>query len=269
MNPGPIWLQIRSGRQVLLGTAAITAIAVAAPVLTIFCVVTLGMGVAPRNYLGILAIAAIIPLLIAPPISLFALSILKVLTLTLDRLDAYIQFDPLTGTLTRAYFLGQVRERLAGPGGGALLMVDADHFKVINDTYGHEVGDAALKRLAEVLRAASPVGALVGRLGGEEFGVFLSGAGYEAANEIANGLCDAMRDGGKFIAEHEISLTFTIGGAVHLSRDSIEQTMRRADAALYAAKRTGRDQVQMAGSGEGVPPPHGRGGAQPRRAARA
>lgn len=269
MNPGPLWLQIRSGRQVVLGTAAITAIAVAAPVLTIFGVVTLFLGVSPGNYLGILAIAAIIPLLIAPPISVFALSILRVLTLTLDRLDAYIQFDPLTGALTRAYFLGQVRDRLSGPGGGALLMVDADHFKVINDTYGHEVGDAALKRMADVLRAASPVGALVGRLGGEEFGVFLAGAGHDAASDIANGLCDAMREGGKFIAGHEIALTFTIGGAVHPRQDSIEQTMRRADAALYAAKRTGRDQVRMAASGDGASPPQGRDGAQPRRTVRA
>lgn len=217
--------------------------------LTIFCVVSLFLGVPAGNYLGILAIAAIIPLLIAPPISIFALSILRVLTLTLDRLDAYVQFDPLTGALTRAYFLGQVRDRLSGPGGGALLMVDADHFKVINDTYGHEVGDAALKRMADVLRTASPVGALVGRLGGEEFGVFLAGADAAAATAISESLCEAMRAGGKFIANHEIALTFSIGGALHQGAESLEQTMRRADMALYGAKRAGRDGIQIAGVG--------------------
>ncbi len=152
-------LRISSTRQVLWGTAAITAIAVAAPVLTFTVVLFFWLRVPLGGALGILAICATIPLLIAPPISFFALSVLRLLTVTIDRVDAYVRFDTLTGVLTRAYLLGQMRDQLAAAGGGAFLMVDADHFKKINDTYGHDVGDEALKRLAEVLRTTLTVDA--------------------------------------------------------------------------------------------------------------
>ncbi len=99
-------LRINSTRQVLLGTAAITAIAVAAPVLTFAVVLGVWMKVPLHASLGILAICAVIPLLIAPPISFFALSILRLLTVTIERVDVYVRFDALTGVLTRAYLLG-------------------------------------------------------------------------------------------------------------------------------------------------------------------
>lgn len=247
------WLRISSGRQVLLGTVIITAIAVSAPVLTFVVVLSFAVDVPPDVYLGILAICAIIPLLIAPPISFFALSVLRLLTVTIDRVDAYVRFDTLTGVLTRAYLLGQMRDQLAKAKSGAFLMVDADHFKMINDTYGHDIGDEALKRLAEVLRTTLTVDALVGRLGGEEFGVFLPGADDADAARAANALCEAMRRRGKSIAGHEISLTISVGGASHRGDESIEATMKLADSALYHAKRTGRDRFFIAGATDTMP----------------
>ena len=127
-------LRIRSGRQVLWGTAAVTAIAVAAPVLTFLLVFAFWVKAPIGTALAVLAICAAIPLLIAPPISFFALSVLRLLTETIDRVDAYVRFDSLTGVLTRAYLLGQMRDHLSSAGAGAFLMVDADHFKQINDT---------------------------------------------------------------------------------------------------------------------------------------
>ena len=246
-------LRIRSSRQVLLGTAAITAIAVAAPVLTFAVALTFWMRVPLGAMVAILAICAAIPLLIAPPISFFALSVLRLLTVTIDRVDAYVRFDSLTGVLTRAYLLGQMRDQLSSVGRGAFLMVDADHFKQINDTYGHDVGDEALKRLAEVLRTTLTIDALVGRLGGEEFGVFLPGAGDAEAAAAAMSLCDAMRLRGKSIAGHELALTISIGGATHRSDNSLEATMKLADAALYHAKRSGRDRFFIAEATETMP----------------
>jgi len=169
------YLRMRSARQVLLGTVVITAIAVAAPVGTFMVVMSFSPRLPWHVYFGVLAICAAIPLLIAPPISLFALSILRMMTITIERVDDYVRFDTLTGVLTRAYLIGQVRDTIARHRSSAFLMVDADHFKVINDTHGHDVGDEALKRLAEVLRTTLTIDALVGRLGGEEFGVFLPG----------------------------------------------------------------------------------------------
>jgi diguanylate cyclase (GGDEF)-like protein len=246
-------LRINSSRQVLWGTAAITAIAVAAPVLTFAVVLFFWTRVPLGGALAILAICATIPLLIAPPISFFALSVLRLLTVTIERVDAYVRFDTLTGVLTRAYLLGQMRDQLKAAGSGAFLMVDADHFKKINDTYGHDVGDEALKRLAEVLRTTLTVDALVGRLGGEEFGVFLPGAGDEEAAAAALSLCEAMRVRGKVIAGHELAMTISVGGATHRSENTIEATMKLADAALYHAKRSGRDRFFIAAATDTMP----------------
>lgn len=246
-------LRIASNRQVVIGTTIITAIAVSAPVLTFVCVLSLLPQVAIGTYVGILAICAVIPLLIAPPISFFALSILRLLTMTIERVDTYVRLDALTGVLTRAYLLGQMREKLAEHRGGALLMVDADHFKSVNDTFGHDIGDEALKQLAEVLRTTLTIDALVGRLGGEEFGVFLPGCNDAGAAVAADALCNAMRRSGRTIAGFDIGLTISIGGATHRSEDRLEATMKSADAALYHAKRTGRDRFYIAGASDTMP----------------
>ena len=246
-------LRINSARQVIIGTAAITTLAVAAPVFTLMAVMATWPRIPTATYFGILAIAAVIPLLIAPPISFFALSILRLLTDTIDRVDAYVRFDALTGVLTRAYLLGQMRDQLATHRSGAFLMVDADHFKAINDTYGHDVGDEALKRLADILRTTLTIDALVGRLGGEEFGVFLPGADDAAAATAAYELCEAIRKRGRGIAGHDINLTVSIGGATHRSSETLEGTMKLADAALYHAKRTGRDRFYIAEATDTMP----------------
>ncbi len=244
-------LRIRSSRDVLLWTGIITAISVAAPVVTLAVPMALMPNVSSRSFWTVLAICAAIPLLIAPPISLFALGMLRLLTMTIDRVDEYVRYDHLTGVLTRAYLLGKLRESL--PNGGAFLMADADHFKAINDTYGHDVGDEALKRLAEVLRLHSPTDAIVGRLGGEEFGVFLPGANDAGAAEAAAALCKAMRAKGETVAGHGLRMTISIGGAVHVKGHSLEKTMKLADSALYLAKRSGRDQFYIAAATDTMP----------------
>jgi diguanylate cyclase len=247
------YLRMRSARQVLLGTVVITAIAVAAPVGTFMVVMSFSPRLPWHVYFGVLAICAAIPLLIAPPISLFALSILRMMTITIERVDDYVRFDTLTGVLTRAYLIGQVRDTIARHRSGAFLMVDADHFKVINDTHGHDVGDEALKRLAEVLRTTLTIDALVGRLGGEEFGVFLPGATDAEAARAADDLCAAMRRLGRTVAGHDLHMTISIGGAVHHAANSLEKTMKLADAALYQAKRSGRDRYFIAEATDTMP----------------
>lgn len=244
-------MRIKSGRDVLLWTGVITAISVAAPMLALGVPLWLNPRTSMSMFLVVMAICAAIPLMIAPPISLFALSMLRLLTITIERVDEYVRFDHLTGVLTRAYLLGKLRENLAG--GGAFLMADADHFKAINDTYGHDVGDKALKRLAEVLQATTPADALVGRLGGEEFGVFLPGADNAMAADIAEKLCAAMRAKGDVIDGHPLHMTISIGGAVHLRDNSLEATMKLADSALYQAKRSGRDRFFIASATDTMP----------------
>ncbi|GEP02617.1 GGDEF domain-containing protein [Methylobacterium oxalidis] len=243
-------LRIRSGQHVLAWTAAATAISVAAPVCAL-AVALSAIDFGPVQFWGILAVCAAIPLLIAPPVALFLLSMMRLITITVERIDHYVQFDTLTGVLTRAYLLGRIRGAL--PSGGAFLMVDADHFKAINDTYGHDVGDEALKRIAEVLRATTHAESFVGRLGGEEFGVFLPGADDARAAAVASALCAAMRASGEVVAGHPLHLTISIGGASHLRTDPLERTMKLADAALYRAKRNGRDRFYIAAATDTMP----------------
>lgn len=245
------YLRIKSGRDVLKWTAIITLISVAAPVVAL-AVPMLGMPRLPASaFWATLAIAAIIPLLIAPPISVFALSMLRLLTMTIERVDNYVRFDTLTGVLSRAYLLGQIRDALQS--GGVFLMADADHFKQINDTYGHDVGDEALKKIAGVLRSALGPDALIGRLGGEEFGIFLIGADEARGAAAASAVCAAMREAGGVVAGHDLRLTISVGGASHRPDQALELTMKNADQALYQAKRSGRDRYYIMGAESVMP----------------
>ena len=243
--------EIRTMRKVYKLAAVTSLFAVLIPVL----IFTIPFAFFGMRYMGFFAVAFIpaffIPLLITPPIAIVVLNLFRVQTLTIDKVDQYVRYDTLTGVLTRAYLLGKAREILHR--GGVFLMVDADHFKAVNDTYGHDVGDEALKRMAEVLRKALSTDALIGRLGGEEFGVFLPGADDAAAAKAASDLCETMRREGQIIAGQQLDLTISIGGAKHISGEQLEKTMKLADTALYQAKRTGRDRYFIAGATDTMP----------------
>ena len=243
-------MKLTSQRQVVFGTALITFISVASPV-GVFMVVLSFFKVQSAVYWMIIGICAAIPLLIAPPIALLILSLLRLISETIEKVDAVVRRDPLTGISTRAFFLEQVRERLDH--GGAFLMVDADHFKSINDTYGHDVGDAVLRRIAEILSLSSdlaPGAALTGRLGGEEFGIFIEGASEEQAALFAAAIGSAIRMKARNIPGCDSAVTVSVGVAVHDRSDRLEETMKRADVALYQAKNAGRDRYFLANASQ-------------------
>jgi diguanylate cyclase (GGDEF)-like protein len=156
--------------------------------------------------------------------------------------------DALTGALNRAQLLtlGQrelERVRMTGQG-LAVLMLDIDHFKSINDRYGHAAGDAALKHLVGKLIGCVRRIDLVGRLGGEEFAIILPAIPSTAAMQAAERLRVVAADPP---VEHDgvrIDLTVSIGLAVARDSDrTIDQALARADTALYAAKGNGRNCV--------------------------
>lgn len=251
MEPTRFPFLVRTRRHVWLGVAAITVTCMATASGAVL-VLVLGVFRAPLSVALLWTLPALLlPAMIAPPVAWFGLSVARMLTSTIDRVDEFVRHDTLTGVLTRAYLLGKVREVL--PRGGTFLMVDADHFKAINDTYGHDVGDEALKRIAEALRRAAPGDALVGRLGGEEFGVFLPGLREQEAATAAEALIRTMRELGRSVAGHELNMTISVGGAEHLPDRSFEATMKLADQALYHAKRTGRDRFYIAAATDTMP----------------
>ncbi|HEX6500204.1 MAG TPA: GGDEF domain-containing protein [Micromonosporaceae bacterium] len=163
---------------------------------------------------------------------------------TLDRLHRRATSDPLTG-------LGHLRpfeQRLAGtlPDGTALIAIDVDGFKLVNDTYGHQAGDQALVKLARALQAALRAEDELYRIGGDEFAAIVDVDRPDEAVAIAERLVHAAR---------RIGHTISVGVAIQRAGDSGAETLRRADEALYAAKRCGRDNVKLANGLADVPVP--------------
>lgn len=157
--------------------------------------------------------------------------------------------DGLTGLMNRRYFVLRAEEELKRAqrykGFCALLVIDIDHFKTVNDTYGHAVGDEALRQVTKVLHAALRDTDLIGRIGGEEFAVLLLEAraqeGAPIAERLRRAVCTQhfMTDTGQ-----AVMLSISIGFTESLgAEDSLSNLMVRADRALYRAKAEGRNRV--------------------------
>ncbi|MDQ9171831.1 diguanylate cyclase [Oxalobacteraceae bacterium R-40] len=157
--------------------------------------------------------------------------------------------DALTELSNRRHFLERLNNELARikryPGTHAsVLMADLDYFKKINDTYGHAVGDAALKHFSTLLRGTARQSDFLGRLGGEEFGVLLTGTDVSEAKKFSDHLCTALRESPLKVGELSIPITVSIGlTRLKFTDTDVEQALHRADMALYEAKRLGRDRA--------------------------
>ncbi len=126
----------------------------------------------------------------------------------------------------------------------AVVVLDVDHFKQINDTYGHRTGDLVLAEFAARLRSGLRAGDFAVRLGGEEFCVFLSHAAEEQALEASWRLLRAIRARPVRTSAGVIQVTASAGTAAWRRRESVESLIDRADQALYEAKREGRDRAR-------------------------
>lgn len=158
--------------------------------------------------------------------------------------------DPLTGIANRRRFLDQLGmelqriKRFGQP--ATMLMLDIDHFKQVNDGYGHAVGDSVLRHFAELTQQSLRRIDLFGRLGGEEFGILLPGTALEGAIEFAERLREQVAETPASSEKGEIRLTVSIGAAEFDSVDpSPDSILARADVALYRAKGGGRNRVEM------------------------
>lgn len=159
--------------------------------------------------------------------------------------------DALTGLANRGYFhevagseIARAR-RFAEP--LSVIMLDIDHFKKINDTYGHETGDRAIIALARACSQTMRKIDLVGRLGGEEFAILLPRANKEPALEIAQRLRLKLAELRVVAAGDGSEIRFTVSGGVAALRPTtrdLHELLRNADNALYQAKREGRNQIR-------------------------
>lgn len=158
--------------------------------------------------------------------------------------------DSLTGAYNRRAFLvlldqlTHYAQRMRFP--VSVLLLDLDHFKRINDTWGHQRGDQALCHVVGIAQQCVREGDVIGRLGGEEFAIALPNAGPVEAEQIASRLRMAMASQPLHYAGHTLPLTASIGVASWQAGESPDSLMNRADAAMYRAKGLGRDRVIMA-----------------------
>lgn len=172
-----------------------------------------------------------------------------------NRLANLARFDPLTGLLNRRAILAHLealhhdRRKQRQP--VCLMMCDVDHFKSINDRYGHAVGDEVLRHVALTLRAHLRDADALGRIGGEEFLVVLDSTDLDQARQVADRLREAVATAPVMCANRAVSVTVSLGLAQsHSVDEDWASVIARADEGLYAAKRTGRDRVIVA---EGAP----------------
>jgi diguanylate cyclase (GGDEF)-like protein len=241
-----------------------------------FCTAPLHMG---RNVLGVVGIARVQGGFSSSDASLVASSAEQVaLSLERYRFIAMMQrqasTDDLTGLHNHRFlidYLGQqvaLAERLNTP--LAILIIDLDHFKAVNDTYGHPVGDAVLSGFAQTLVGSIRRADLAARYGGEEFIVVMSNTSAVDARRVAEKIrtaAEAMRvpiDGGR----NHVAVSVSVGGAAYPEDTSTAtELLATADVALYDAKHAGRNRVCMAGESNGMEGPSNVTVIRPRRSA--
>jgi diguanylate cyclase (GGDEF)-like protein len=171
-----------------------------------------------------------------------------------EKVQALAVTDGLTGVSVRRHLTDRFEEEMARSKKLGLklsfLMVDIDHFKSFNDRYGHLVGDAVLKEVAETIKTNIREVDLVGRYGGEEFGVFLSETDESGAFFVAERIRRAVAEKNFRAYGENLSVTVSIGCAtVEKGRETAPVVIDAADAALYRAKRDGRNRVHLSNIG--------------------
>jgi diguanylate cyclase (GGDEF)-like protein len=181
--------------------------------------------------------------------AVFILALVKERSEAASRMAAHI--DPLTGIANRSAFLERgerVVERCRREGAPvSVMMFDLDRFKVVNDTHGHAVGDAVIRKFCEVTAAALRPSDVFGRMGGEEFAVVLPGSGIEAACVRADRIRAAVAENCRFVGDHQVNTTVSCGVSMSVNDEqTLSMLLEYSDIALYSAKTEGRNRVKRA-----------------------
>jgi len=189
-----------------------------------------------------------IPLVLAFPFFFYLIWKIRQLAMVKQALEVLVQTDSLIGCLNRRAFTSKVNEKLAqlsesGNDTIAMMLIDIDHFKKVNDTVGHEQGDEALKLIGKAIQQHTDEDLIFGRIGGEEFGIFVS----KVNSSLAFLTAEKIR---MIVANVEFNprgnawpLSVSIGVSVGNGKIDFQELYRQADVGLYDAKRAGRDRV--------------------------
>ena len=207
-----------------------------------------------------ITISICVPLVVALPINLFmafqrrkldrALAELHQSHLELGRLNEELQsqarYDYLTGVMNRRHMFETIAQDWDRDLSGALFFIDVDDFKLVNDSYGHQVGDEALKLVADIISWTMDDLDLVARMGGEEFAVFIRGTSYEKAARLSEKLRNTI-EATPFTPKGGIDtrLSISLGVAFTSEARDLDQLIDLADARMYDAKRRGKNRVVL------------------------
>ena len=237
--------QVESRRGVLVAALAITALCVITAV-GLTALATSNLEFARR--LDSMMIAAKISAFIALIASYLVVDVIRAVVTVKNSVARIACTDDLTGLNNRRAFLASAAREISRsePQGDtlALLIADLDYFKLVNDAHGHRVGDLVLVAVSEVLARSAREGIdIVGRLGGEEFAILLTRCDQSTALGIAEDIRAAIAATRISTPAGEILTTASIGCAPIAAGDSVAAALQRADEALYAAKRGGRNRV--------------------------
>nr|WP_245224091.1 GGDEF domain-containing protein [Rhizobium halophytocola] len=164
------------------------------------------------------------------------------------------EIDELTGVINRRAFIQQVEAlRRRREDEGALALLDIDHFKRVNDTLGHAGGDQALIAFSEIVSARLEPGMVFGRIGGEEFALYMAGCGQEQARQVCETLREAVAGASIAIGDQTLTMTVSIGvSADQASYADLNFLLGVADRGLYISKRNGRNRVTALNASAGL-----------------
>lgn len=228
----------------------ITIVAVlAATVVTMSAVSLLNLSGFGIRYGLALAFAVGVPLVVTPPIAWVIIGLLLKLAQQEEEMRNLASYDSLTGLLSRHAFFESANSHISLANRNkslfVVMLVDLDHFKSINDQYGHPAGDAVLKLFADVVNSVARRSDIVGRLGGEEFAIILPTTSTEEALEFSARLHKAVNQAVLKFGDALIDYTVSIGLAPSTTArvNNLDNLLTRADLALYQAKRNGRNQT--------------------------
>ncbi len=197
------------------------------------------------NYDVHILLAFVIPFFVTPAFSFLTALSMRELQRSRRRAFDLARLDALTGIANRRAFFDAARTRggeaRPSKGSQAVLFIDIDHFKSINDSFGHDGGDAVLKHFAGLLRACTRQDDLVARVGGEEFVVLIEGIEEAGLDAIAAGIVARVRMSPVCFVAEPIRYTGSNGGAIADFATSVDVLLSIADKQLYMVKNDGRD----------------------------
>lgn len=185
--------------------------------------------------------AVMVTAILAFPLSIFPLQQLRKNHLLSSELQRLVNRDRLTDVATRDFFFERLE--MDPTAYGVSLMIDIDHFKLVNDTHGHLAGDNVIHAVAQIMRAEIRDTDVVCRFGGEEFVVFLHSATPQEGWQIAERIRASTEAATTPTASGEIKVTVSVGGSMKDRIEHIDAAIKRADDCLYRAKAGGRNQI--------------------------